>query len=57
MRSEKIDFLSEQGQHVSLSQNHRLSINSASAMQKFVIEDFGLAILPENFTNQRIASG
>lgn len=57
MRSSTIDFISPSGEKVSISENSRVSVNSANALSYFTSQDLGLTILPEHLVEEQIKSG
>ncbi|XPF95978.1 LysR family transcriptional regulator [Colwellia sp. RE-S-Sl-9] len=57
MRSSTVDFTSPSGEKVSISENARVSVNSANALLYFASQDLGLTILPEHLVEEQIKSG
>lgn len=57
MRSSTIDFTSTSGEKISISENARVSVNSANALSYFTSQDLGLTILPEHLVEEQIKTG
>lgn len=57
MRSSTIDFTSASGEKVSISENARVSVNSANALSYFTTQGLGLTILPEHLVEEQLNNG
>lgn len=57
MRPTTIDFTSTSGEKVSISENSRISVNSANALQYFASQQLGLTILPEHLAADKLKTG
>jgi DNA-binding transcriptional LysR family regulator len=57
MRSNSVDFVSASGEAVSVSENARISTNSAEALKNCARQHLGLTILPEQLVTEYIKTG
>lgn len=56
-RSNMIEFISPTNETVSISENSRISVNSANALKYFTEQDAGITILPENLIADELEKG
>lgn len=57
MRPTSIDFTSNSGEKISISERSRISVNSANALWCFAMQNLGLTILPEHLVKEQIKTG
>lgn len=57
MRHNSTEFVSKKGEVESVTENSRVTVNSAGALMHFVTQNLGLSILPEHLVTQGIKSG